>query len=979
MPYSLETCYLAEDSDQQLSALADAVDAAADAAQADIDALLADPELQSALASYKAGVKEHDAIFTAPGINSVDDVLNDLGMLGFDPSVRDIQHITERKGYMFVDGNAFLVNQLDPGSVTQTAPPSTYSVAGLGKGIENSGLDYLGYAVSADSQTKNDLIRRTASYNQTAFRAGVSSSTVQSTTGTTYIQDGNVSSLREVLRACGGDFTAAEKVFAAAWTQGYAIVWSHVASNEMPVDASDIGDYDKVRANYSYPVFDEQVTFYSDLGIALVCTESFVGVNITREAAVATAYAEYKAKYGIALTSDPVLVCRVFRFCSTNVINTAPIFITRGFDASLLGRDAYALGMSVSGYTIIVDVTGDRGTGTIGTYTANSVAACITAQLSDILTVVPFGGELIFTAKTRGSSSFIKFFDTLSSAATAMGIDGAIADIQATLSSASPRMASLRSAGIVTMTGGSSSMANMDMSTDLLSEASKFGFTEEQQTAVVTGDYYWTVLGEKSARAQAAFLAILEALDSATSPVPRKQLIDQTWSAMSVLSQDVLFMDIPQVDYRMLRLFRAAFGDDGLLSILVNRTSVYDVSINIPVSVVYAYLGKTLDALADSGGVQTQQASIDYISPFRTNSSLVWKVINELDSLDIRYATLDEPQFKAQLQEIVGLAAGVRLSSVPITEKADDTSLVSQIGDFALAVHAQDPDWTQGVLDTIAAASVVTIPEDWLRRQEASVNRQLQNLEDQLTDIFDNAMSGLISTLGLEDELQMALRQYRRLLAALKAILRILKRAQDFVRRQQVVYNNMLRIVNAAVNYNLNMYGSFAINTKFLSCYASGTASAMLSAVFGTMVALLNKIIDTINKGLEKLMKAVNSFFNTILCALNSMFSMFSATLSYESTAMGAYTAMGIPLSVQYKLKCTVSLGFEVNSELTALLGQIQNQINALLASMKLGVISWQKQATSTDALKASASGTLISELIQQLKDKLDSLTACFS
>lgn len=975
MPYSLENCYITSESSSQFADMGDALAAAAVEAQRDIDAILAEPKLAAMLSTLQAGVSAHSATLTSPDVTTVDAMLKDMGILGFNATPRDYQKVTEDKGFMFVDGNLFLVNQYDANAVTQKAPPSVYSITGLGKGVTDVDLDYMD--VLGGSTYSASLVQNSGSYSQSAYKAN--SKAVNSTTGTEYQVDGNVSVLREMLRAAGGDLDVAAKIAKIGQTVGYAVVWSRVDIKEHPVGQDAMGDITKVRESYSYPVYDDQVTFHAESNLALVSVEKFVGLNMSRAAAELAVSNEWLATYGVAMTHKPLLTCRVFRFCLNNVLNTAPVFITHGMDASKLGADAYSLGISIGGYAIVVDVTGDRGTGTIGTYTPQSVAACITAQLGDLISVRVFGGELVITSKVRGTQAYIQLFDTVSSASVALGVDGAIYQLNGLLGTTSAEASRLARVKTVTVSGGSSGLADTDLSGLLFSNAQRYGLTDEQLSAVVSGDYYWDALKAVSSRSKSVFEAITSDLSSTTGSPDRAVYMARTLGAAALLVQDTIFMDIPAIDCRMFSLFRAEFGDEGLIDILAQRPGVYDLSFNIPVSVGYSYLGQLLDKQVQAGGVETKQSSVDYISAFHTNASLVWKLLDRIEYLDIRANELDDTLFVAELLEILGLGAGIAYSLVPTTAKGDSTVSTTTSGDTDLALRMQNPNWGQDILDAIAAASVLTIPQDWLNRQEKTATRMLTNVENDITDWMDDKLSSLVDTLSLDDEIAVARRNYRRLLNALKDFRRYVKIATDFVQRQQLVYANLLKIVNAGLNFNTNMYANFEVNTKFVSCYASGTSSAALSQAFKLLVTALNTVISFINKALSALAKIVDKFFTVLSCTLQALFSFFSASLTYETSAMGAYTALGVPMAVSFKLKCSVNLGYEPDTTILALLGQIQSQLNALFSSLKLSTVTWSAQESTTDSLKTTLSGTGISALVKQFEDKLAGLTGCFA
>ena len=973
MPYSLETCYVPSDSSDQFAALADTLDSASTEAQAAIDKLLADPKLATTLASFQDGVTAHNSILTSPDVSTVDALLNDIGALGFNATPRDYQKVTEAKGFMFLDSNLYLINQSDINSVTQHAPSSTYSVAGLGKGITDIDLDYLG--VISSSGYNKSLVQKSGSYNQTAFKAA--GKTSSSTTGTEYHVDGNVSLMREALRASGGDISKVKLIFNTGKSTGYAVVWSSVSTDEVSVDSSKMNDYDSIRSSYDYPVYDDQITFYPTKNVALVTRETFIGINISRDSAIAQVEASYKEKHGRTLTYTPSLFCRVFKFCVTNVLNSAPVFTTYGLDVSKLNTTSYSLGISISGYAIVLDVTGDRGTSTIGTYTAQSVASCITSQLGDILSVRVFGDEITFTAKVSGSSAFIQFFDTTYSAATALGIDGALSLVQSVVAKSSVK-STLADVKTIVIAGGSSNQADVSLSGSLYSDAGLYGFTTEQKQALVNGTYYWTALDSYSARSKAACATVLSDLEAeATAKVSVKTYLDDTKTALSLLGQDTFFMELTEIDVRLFDLFLAEFEESGLTSLLTQRINVYDISYNIPVSVGFAYLGQTLEKSALKSGTETTQSAVKYITAFHENISPVWKLYNEIDWLDMRSSELDKSEFVSELETDLGLATGVTYTASPVTSVGDSSSSTTNVGDFDLALRMQDPNWGNSILDAIAAASVVTIPAAWIKKAEGVVDRNLTNIENDITDWLDDKMSSLLSTLGLDADLAEAMRNYRRLLNGLKTITRVLKTATAFVQRQQQVYRNLLKIVNAGVNFQSNMYANFEINTKFVSCYASGSGSFALSAAFSKLVNALNAIIGYINETLEKLIKIIDKFFTILTCTIQALFSFFSATLSYSTTAAGAYSVLGVSMAVSTQLHCTISLGYTPDTTLITLLGQVQNQINALISSFHLTSITLHKQAETTDSLKTKVAGIGVNDLIAQFEQKLEALKNC--
>ena len=736
MPYSLETCYVPDDSSAQFANLADALDTASAEAQVAIDKILADPNLATVLSTFQGGVTAHNSVLTSPDVSTVDNLLKDIGALGFTATDRDYQKVTEDKGFMLVDTNLYLVNQYDANSVTQHAPSSTYSISGLGTGVTDVDLDYLG--VIKSSGYNKSLIQKSGSYSQTAYKG--STKTASSVTGTEYQTDGNVSILREALRAAGGDIDSLRQIFIAGKSKGYAVVWSVISQEEFSLDDPYTKDYDKVRKSYDYPVYDDQITFYLAKKVALVSRETFVGVNISRDDAVAAVKETYKNKHGVDLSYTPSLFCRVFKFCLNNVINSAPMFITSGLDVTKLNTTHYSLGISVSGYAIVIDVTGDRGTSTIGTYTAQSVASCITAQLGDILSVRVFGNELVFTSKVKGSSAFIQFFDTTYSASVALGIDGSIRQLQ-TIAKTTSGASSLKILKTLIIAGGASNLADTSLFGSLYSDAGLYGFSVEQKRSLINGNYYWTTLDSYSARSKIAFTDVASDLSVGVSAVNKNKYLIDTKNCLSLLGQDTFFMEMPELDVRLFDLFLNEFEATGLISLLSERINVYDLSFNIPVSVGFSYLGQVLEKAALSGGTSTVQTPVKYITAFHENISPVWKLYNEIDWLELRASDLDNDAFITELASDLDLGIGVTYTSSPVTAVGDSSSSSTNVGDFDLALRMQDPNWGDSILDAIAAASVITIPQDWLNRQEATVNKYLTGIENDITDWMEDRKS----------------------------------------------------------------------------------------------------------------------------------------------------------------------------------------------------------------------------------------------
>jgi hypothetical protein len=953
-----------DDLDVQLDALETAIDAALDNVT-DADSAAMAKELTSV-------INDHNEAFTASNPGSLNEAFKDSEITRIDRTQRDAELRMEKRGFCVVNGAIYAMNNGIGNASTEALTLQ------FGQGL--AAIPELRVILGDDTYVDPVITVPPSSSSMTRQRDA------QSCTGT-YNAGGTIDQLRELSKAFGGNLVDVKTFIKDTWKNGVGVVWS-LPMTEV-VAATDDGstfDYDVVRASLSQPAFDEDILITDRT--ALVFSERFIARDASRAYAEAVARDFYTEQ---GWKGNPQLVCRVLRHSDTeDVRNQTPVLRTSGFDESKLGVTAYKLGIKVGGLARVVDVTGDQGSRTLfDKYNADSVASAISRVFGLYLRVAGYGNEISFATADRGPNASISFFYVGDGdASEALGIDGILqrsaANANRSGGVAPDSSITLKQAGSATWTGGD--LSGTQVSAAVINALLNYELTDKQFSCMLSGTSYWEAVSDiGSAQATA-----LEDQCDALSTKSNREFVALTREPVRALTDTYGFVD--------LNVFRTRDGlamfdilGDGLADVLNKRPTIDELDIYESQDAVRSRLLSAVDAHIDSDGIEDITYDTTIINAFRQNHGKFAYALAIFNRLDRDFELLAHDEAIDLRERFCGYSASMAPSIVGIISKAD----LENKSQRASTLWDDIVDLAGDIVNPNAAQNLLASMLDYICQSDAETCAKLKNFwedsqslanryEGKLADFIGDLVS---STLG---------EAYRALVGAIAMINRLLERAQKLVRKgreratkffQSAFDTNktLPEILEDLANLNYNVYGNMSWQTKFVSCYVSGGADVLLSALFAKLMDKINGIIAKINDKIQALMKSIIDALNVIECLADKLMNSFSGYMSYEMSGAGNYVAMGlVPIPVSFKLNCTASIGFGGGDPALAReIAKLKANIRILLGLLQLQSLKFNQLDKSVlvyKSMEISASegaAAIIEQIRQQIMDKLKSLTAC--
>lgn len=965
MASTLQQCYAhatlakqLQSLDEQLDAVAAPLHAAIAAATSEGAAVIADVVMQV--------VTDHDQLFTGSSVQNLDGAYADSKLKKIDRTKDDAVRNLVDNGFVSVKNTIYVCN-----SSTQAAAASnTIDVQ------DPDSLEYLKQVLRDPSYTDPKINTPVAQANTTTPNA-------RSVTGA-YLSPGAVADMREIFKGCGGDLLTMRKFLDVldAGT-GVGVIWSFMHYATAYSANGTALTFDAVRDQVQFPLYDEDINITGEKAIAAI--EFHVGTQMSRTLALAQARVMCQ---NLGIPGEPVLMCRFVRMDTVpNVRSQSPVISTIGFDASLLGPTAYRLGISVCGYARIIDVTGDRGSRTLHSeYTNASVASAISRVFGDLLSVNGAGNEITFAVNQKGPGARIAFFYVDDyDAADACGVNGLVHD-QAKRSGQNAAI-SLRDLDGARWTGGE---PVPDTVTAAMQDAvARYEIYPDAVTAMMTGQQYWTLHAP-------AVHVIVDALVANTANVsdPEKTLalIDADVRSYATAAG---FVDIVGLRYVDVKLLMDEFGSE-LAHVLSYYPGVYSIDIYRDKSSVLASFSQLVQKHIDSDGLVTASNSYEIVTAMRKNRAK----LSYFYTL-YRYTQVEAQNItSAEYAQNVNLLAAYTPSlywddSVTLTKPAPDTALpakpnssTSSLWSDALELGgttlASNDDQAGSAFASVVSAMCRQTPDlchavDRFFTEAADAfstqEERLAALIDWLTSPATGAWAAGISLIAM----------LNRLIDRAIALVTAAKGTVTMIVQNVTGKKSLSQALDAMANMNLNIYDNFGFQTKFLSCYVSGSGGALLSILLKKTLETLNDYISTINEIVTALIKALQKALDLLVCLADKASQNFEGVVTYERKGAGMYKAAGlVPVPVAFTLQCTMSFGADgLDPGMARELSTLKQKLTTLLSLFQLQTITYKKVDDTVktfkglEITKATAAGEMVNQLREQIKEKLLSLLSC--
>jgi hypothetical protein len=968
MSIALALCQAQPDAAKQIAAIDAQMDVVEASVNAAIDTLLG-PDAASMAAQIQTVIDQQNTAFIDSVPGSLDASFVNAGVTPIKRSKRDAEKILERNGFIAVNGKAYSL-----GSGFQ-APAATPTNLRVGDGLADKealsallGFSYSDPNLSVPSASRSITLRNDQQ---------------RSSTGT-YLQGGSLDELRELAHAFAGDLKMLRRFLDDSWAQGFGIVWSipyYRIVEKADTDPAALTN-DWVREKLNFPAYDEEISLFPKYNRAVVMSELYVRDNCNRITAEAVAR-DLASSTGIDGT--PALFCRVVRFDSAeDVRQQTPTLRTSGFDGTKLGRTCYKLGITVCGLSRVVDVTGDLGSRQIySKYTAESVAASISRIFGVYLNVSAYGNELNFATSDKGAAASIGFFPVGDGdCSDAIGINGAISYSAANQNrvggSASKQDLTLDSTGSVSWNGGSvsSDLATSTFTSMVLS----YGLSEAQVNALLGGSDYW-------AQIESSVAPVIDSINTECSV----EESTRTWLANMVsnvrsLERQFGFVDLVDLRYRDSIALFDELGLEGMADVLFRRPLVNDIDLYVSQASVRSTLFGLVQNHIDAGAAESTPVSVETIHPFRQNRGKIAKFASLFEYLLAESSLLSYDESSELRDFLCSYAPSLLVSSSAIvgTNGSEPFDLVSSIGDAisSLLTTISDPNCVQDAL-AAAISAICSLDRDVCNK----IQEYWASAENGVNSAVDWVSNGINSIVGPV---------YSHILTALVALNKLLERAQRIVMAGRRAITTMFQktfhtkktlpeILEDLSNIQYNVYGNLSFQTKFVSCYASGSGSVMLSALWSKMMDILNGLINALNSMIDRMLKSLNDALDVISCLVDKLMSGLSGFAEYTMSGGANYLAGGlIPIPIAFSLQCTVNFGFStVDPGIAREIAKIKENLNLLAALLRISTLKYNKLDDSVKIYKAleisqsTASSTIIEMIRKQIQDKLNSLLSC--
>jgi hypothetical protein len=325
------------------------------------------------------------------------------------------------------------------------------------------------------------------------------------------------------------------------------------------------------------------------------------------------------------------------------------------------------------------------------------------------------------------------------------------------------------------------------------------------------------------------------------------------------------------------------------------------------------------DSVVDSA----VSSAVTIINPFRQNRSKLAYSCGLFNFIDENVNTADVLDLNHAREALCAYISSMIPSTIPVVEKSQHSSIgrmISTLSDdlesltswFGQNVGSllMDPNAPSKVAAAVVAYACRQMPDtcgaisdfmSMVGRNEQRLISGITSAEDAVSSFLGNALDTVFGTafapfLYVIDMLSALVQSATKIVNAAKT------KVTSFF---QTVFNkpgeSLPSILSDLANLSYNVYGDFSVKTKFMSCYASGSASAMVGQIFNKLFDMINTIIGAICSKVDAVIKAITDALAVIQCIADKLMMSFQGTMSYEMAGAGNYMAAGmVPVPVSF-------------------------------------------------------------------------------
>lgn len=787
---------------------------------------------------------------------------------------------------------------------------------------------------------------------------------------------GNIDDLRELARGCGS--MAALRAFLETSHVrgiGFGIVYSTATTSYYPRPA-DVRRSDFVtwlRNTVQTPLFADDIMLDETGDAAYVRVESPLGYSWEPFEVVKQRQLVLAHDLQRPVSSLPV-IRRTVRFIGNETVTgSAPVIRSRGCDALKLKADRFTIGLSVNGIYRVIDVTGDRGSFTIrGTYSTIDIVTSINKVFGDLVLCGVSGTEFWIRLRdgfgANGTLSLFWSGDTDCSGL--LGLENAIADAFETHATTTRRTTaiSLKERKEVTWHGGAASETGSAPATMLAALRVDGALTEPQATALLTGSDYWSMLSTADSITQTS--TKLAAV--CNSNITVTQITDIVTDAIAAYESELVFADVTDTGYFEAEMLFGGLGVTDIDNVLRNKQWIWSVDPYQTEADVLSEMQAVLAELSASSGIMS--ASTDWLQitqPLPTNYAVAAQLRLRHDiakylrnDVDADFDLTPAQQAASFCAYATAVTGTVQTNTTATKANTSDQSGTMLIAGFnttaAVQTNAAQVDLTHLIWDVLSTdvqdkliAYAVGKAQGYLDAGVSVVEDVAGVVADEIADTLRSIADFVGDLLG---DFSLSAAQRKALAALLKANEALLT-AQGFVQRMQARYNSLMQQAESLSNFAINFSGSLGFKTKFVTCTATGSVSAVQLQLLAQFLGLINKLAEKLNKLLKSLHDLLEHALDKVVCALDKIMAGLTGTIQYESTIqLGAVTA---------SLQCTatVSLSTDFDPNVLLQITTLRDRVLCLLDSMKLQLVAFKAHTANIDATSSAFSGTLADTL----------------
>ena len=898
-----------------------------------------------------------------------------------DASVDATERVLESKGFIQASsGERYWICN----SKKNSTASSTVSGIGAGYGGPAEATLLLGRDITDPSASIiNGMLIR-------AHGGVVSSTTTVSTSTGPRIQAGNIDNLRELAKGCGStDSLWSFLQTINKYESGYGAVYS-TAVTETVVKPTTLSltqfTADYVRRQFNSVLFDDDMLFVDD--ICYVRIEHCLGFSYDSFSHVLLNRSSLAADLDRTVESLPIIRRSVRLTANETVVGRSPVIRTRGCKAAKLTANRFTIGLSVNGIYRIIDVTGDLGSfAAHSEYTSEIVVANINKIFGDLVLCESAGPEFWIRLRDGfgADGTLSLFWSGEYDCADLLGLDNAAIDAIESGATTTKQTTnfSLKSALEMTWLGGSVSTTQQASISMLLGLQVAGAYTEQQASVLLSGDDYWTALAKSDAFTNTASIlsTVCTKAAEAAGATTSTQIPVSVTNALADYEGQLVFADVTNLGFQEVSILISSFGIASFDKVLRLKPWIWSIDpYKTSSDTMLALRAAIKELLANDAISYTDTEWMTITSPLSINYAAAAQLRIQHDI--VRYlsdvADTDEAaKSVASFCKYSSAVTGVVQTSITASKSttADQSGTVYILSSTATA-QLQNIVASKSISDSMSQLLWDALPKDVQttltnmsveKAQETTATTSISvnvTAADSVSDTKESltTLEDLVTDLIGDSELSS---MKRRILAAILEAELALIEATQLVKSMTALYASLLAKLESLSNFAINFSGSRGFKTKYVTCVATGSISAVQLLVLAKLLKALNDMANTVNKLLTKLHDLVQTALDKIVCMVDKLIANLTGTIQYEATVQhGAVT-------VSLQCTSTVSLANDFDPSVLTQITVLREDILMLIDAFKLQTVTFKSHTENINSASSSFSGSLA--------DTLSNLKSLFS